>query len=179
MTRLSQSVATIMIVGLTGFIAACQQANNTGSSAGNNIDACKLVSADQASSILGTKITVRAIDTSAAGPDAASMCNYAGDSIGSGFMLIAAHIGYSDAAATVASQKKEESSHLPPGIPHPTFSDIKGLGDAAYLYETPGSFQLHVLAHGNAIVINRNTAASADAVEQARQIAQVALQRLK
>ena len=187
MNRFFRHGIAIAAASLIGLAAACSSNNSntastaTGSTAGGSgkIDACKLVSADQASRILGTKITVRAIDTSEAGPDAGSMCNYSGGGIGSGFMLIAAHIGYSDAAAEVASQQKEESSHLPPGIPHPTFSTVEGLGDAAYLYKTAGSFQLHVLAHGDAIVINRNAAATAKEVDQTKQIARIALSNLK
>jgi hypothetical protein len=190
MNRFFRHGIAIVAAGAMGFVAACSS-NNSSSNAGNSasssaaasaggkIDACKLVSADQAGKILGTKITIRAIDTSAAGPDAASMCNYAGQAIGSGFMLIAAHIGYSDAAVEVASQKKEAVADVQPTLPKPSFSDIQGLGDAAYLYKTPGSFQLHVLAHGDAIVINRNVNASAKAVDQAKQIAKTALSNLE
>jgi hypothetical protein len=182
MNRFFRHAIAIVAAGSMGLIAACSS-NNSGNSASGSADtkinACKLVSAAQAGRILGATITVRAIDSSAAGPHAASMCNYAGQTIGGGFMLIAAHIGYSDAAAEVASQKKQEASDVPPTLPKPSFSDIQGLGDAAYLYKTPGSFQLHVLAHGDAIVINRNTAASAKAVDQAKKIAEIALSNLK
>jgi hypothetical protein len=184
MNRFFRHGIAIVAASAIGLVAACSSNSNsagsgTAASAGGKIDACKLISAEQAGKILGTTITIRAIDTSAAGPNAASMCNYAGPGIGGGFMLIAAHIGYSDAAAEVASQKKQESSDVPPTLPKPSFSDVQGLGDAAYLYKTPGSFQLHVLAHGAAIVVNRNVNASTKAVDQAKQIAKAALANLK
>ena len=151
-----------------GFAATCH-------AAGTNIDACQLISAARASKILGTKITPHAVNTSAAG----AMCRFAGSGIGDGFMLIAAHVHYSNAATEVARREKEALSDTPPGIPVPSFSNIKGLGDAAYLAKTSAYFQLHVLAHGSVIVINRNVAASTKSVEQAKQLARVALTQLK
>ncbi len=156
----------------TGFSATCH-------AAGTNIDACQLISVAQASRILGTTITVHAMDTSAAGPGAGSMCRFGGSGIGDGFMLIAGRVHYTNAAAEVARREKEALSDTPPGIPTPSFTDIKGLGDAAYLAKTSAYFQLHVLAHGAAIVINRNVTASAKSVEQTEQLARVALKRLK
>jgi len=94
-------------------------------------------------------------------------------------MLIAARVRYSDAATEVARREKEALSDTPPGIPTPRFTNIKGLGDAAYLAKTSAYFQLHVLAHGSVIVINRNVTASAKSVEQTEQLARVALTRLK
>ena len=153
-------------------------ANNSQAGSGK-IDACKLISASQASHILSSKIKARTIDTSAAGPNAPSMCSYISRHISDGFMLIAGHIKYSNATREVKAQQKIAASHIPPGIPKPTFANVKGIGDAAYLYKTPGSFQLHVLAHGYSIVINRNIAASTKVISQAKQLARVALKRLK
>jgi len=155
-----------------GFAANCHAASA-------NIDACQLISAAQASRILGTTITVHAMDTSAAGPGAGSMCRFGGSGIGGGFMLIAARVHYTNAATEVTRREKDALSDTPPGLPTPRFTDIKGLGDAAYLAKTSAYFQLHVLAHGAVIVINRNVTASAKSVEQAKQLARVALKRLK
>jgi hypothetical protein len=155
-----------------GFTATCH-------AAGANIDACQLIGAAQASRILGTTITVHAMDTSAAGSGAGSMCRFGDSGIGGGFMLIAARVHYTNATTEVARREKEARSDTPPGIPTPSFTDIKGLGDAAYLAKTSAYFQLHVLAHGTVIVINRNIAASAKSVEQAEQLARIALTRLK
>ena len=94
-------------------------------------------------------------------------------------MLIAGRVNYTNAATEVARRAKEALSDTPPGIPAPSFTNIKGLGDAAYLAKTSACFQLHVLAHSTVIVINRNLAASAKSVEQAEQLARVALTRLK
>ena len=88
-------------------------------------------------------------------------------------------IKHANAATEVARREKEALSDTPPGIPMPSFTNIKGLGDAAYLAKTSAYFQLHVLAHGAVIVINRNVTASAKSVEQAEQLARVALKRLK
>jgi len=155
-----------------GFAAPCH-------AAGANIDPCQLISAAQASRILGTKITVHAMDTSVAGSGAGSMCRFVGSGMGGGFMLIAARVNYSNATAEVARREKEALSDTPPGIPTPSFTDVKGLGDAAYLAKTSAYFQLHVLAQGAVIVINRNVAASAKSVEQTEQLARIALTHLK
>jgi hypothetical protein len=144
-----------------------------------NIDACQLISAAQASKILGTKITTRAMSPAMAGAGAGSMCHYAGGGIGGGFMLIVAHIQYTNADTEVARREKEATSDTPPGIPTLSFKNVDGLGDAAYLAKTSAYFQLHVLAHGSVIVINRNVVANAKSVKQAKQLARIALARLK
>lgn len=165
-------IAIVAAALAAGFASTCH-------AAGTNIDACQLIGVAQASKILGTKITVHAMDTSAAGPGAGAMCRYGGSGIGGGFMLIAGRVHYTNAATEVARREKEALSDTPPGIPTPSFTNIKGLGDAAYLAKTSAYFQLHVLAHGTVIVINRNVAASAKSVEQSKQLARVALTRLK
>ena len=170
MAKLHHYMLAFVAAGTLGFSVTSQAAN---------IDACHLISADEASKIIGTQLTVHAMDTSAAGPNAGSMCSYAGKKYSSDFMLIAGHVDYTDVAKEVASRKKEMLSDIPPGLPVPSFTDVKGLGDAAYLSKTSSYFQLHVLKHGNVIVINRNTAANAQAVEQVKQIARTALMRLK
>lgn len=165
--KLALAVAIFSLV-----IANCSQAGN------GKIDACNLISAKQASHILGSKIKVHPMDSSLAGSNASSMCNFSGKHISDGFMLIAAHIQYTNAASEVKAQQKAAVSSIPPGIPKPSFANVKGIGDAAYLYKTPGTFQLHVLDHGNSIVINRNVTASTKAVNQAEQLARVALKQL-
>lgn len=170
MNRFYRGVRAIAVTWSLGYIATTNAAG---------LDACKLISADQASAILGSKITAHSMDTSAAGPNAGSMCRYAGRGSGSGFMLIAAHLKYTDAAKEVASRQKEALSDNPPGLPKPRFTAVKGLGDAAYLATTSAYFQLHVLAHGNVIVINRNTAVSTRAVQQTKELARAALARLE
>jgi hypothetical protein len=60
----------------------------------------------------------------------------------------------------------------------PSFTDVKGLGEAATLLKGQGFFQLHILAHGIAIVININHQATTANIDQARQLAGIALQHL-
>ena len=148
---------------------------------GGKIDACTLVSATAAGRILGTRVTVKAVDTSAAGPDAASMCDYETGRIHGGFMLIAGRIHYTNAAAEVAYQKKTATNDVPPpGIDYkPTFVDVKGLGEAAYLLKVHGSFQLHVLNHGTAVIIAMLQNASPKLLAQSEQLARIALGNLK
>jgi hypothetical protein len=169
--KLCRRVIVASVIATT-YAVVCQ-------AGGNHVDACQLISASQAGKILGTKITAKPIDTSAAGPDAASMCNYSGNGIGRGFMLMVGHLKYSDAASEVKRREKQAVADIPPGIPKPSFEGVKNIGDAAYLAKTSTTFQLHVLDHGNVIVVNRNVAASAKAVKQAQQIARVALKQLK
>ena len=83
MTGLYRGMRAIVAICTLGFVATCQAAG---------LGACKLISADQASKILGRKISAHAMDTSASGRNAGSMCRYAGKGIGSGFMLIAGHV---------------------------------------------------------------------------------------
>lgn len=163
-------VPAIIAAGALCLFSTCQAAG---------LDACKLIGADQASRILGSQVSAHAMDTAAAGPDAGSMCNYTGEGAGGGFMLIAGHVHYTDAAMEVARREHEALSDTPPGLPKPSFSAVEGLGDAAYLAKATGYFQLHVLAHGSVIVINRNMAASTPAVEQTKALARAALERLK
>lgn len=170
MNRFSRHVVAILAAGTLGFATTSQAAN---------IDACQLISTDQASKILGTPITIHPVDTSAAGEDAGSMCRYAGKRMGSGFMLIAAHVRYADAADEVARQQKTARADLPPGFPKPSFVNVQGLGEAAYLSIAAGYFQLHVLSGGDSIVISRNVAADTKSVAQAKQIARAILERLK
>lgn len=173
MLKFSLRRIAIVLAGITsGFAVTCH-------AGGTNIDTCQLISAAQASKILGTKITVHAVNTSTAGPGAGMMCRYAGGGIGGGFMLLAARVHYTNAAMEVARREKEALSHIPPGIPTPSFKNISGLGDAAYLAITPAYFQLNVLAHGTAIVINRNVAANTKSVNEAKHLARIALKRLK
>ncbi len=163
-------VVIIATVITAAFTYHCQAAGR--------IDACKLISSTQASSILGTRITAKAIHSAAAGPDAGSMCNYSNGSAHGGFMLIVGHVRYSNAWKEVARQEKVSLSSTPRFLPKPHFSRVTGLGDAAYLSKTSSYFQLHVLSHGNAIVINRNMKADSGAVGQAKKLARLALRNL-
>lgn len=159
-----------MLALTLGFVTTCQAAG---------IDACKLISADEAGNIMGITLTAHSMQAYGSGPIGSSMCRYSGAGIGSGFMLIAGPVNYADPAKEVARQEKEMLSGTPPGLPKPSFVPVKGLGSAAYLAKATGYFQLHVLAHGSAVVINRNAAATSKAVSQAKQIARVVLKRLK
>lgn len=141
--------------------------------------ACELIPAATASKILGKKVTAHAINSLLAGPDAASMCNYSTGKISGGFMLLAGRVHYTNAAQEIAVRKKEALSDTPPGMGKPVFMDVKGLGEAAYVVKMPGYFQLHVLDHGAAVVINMNHAADSTSIKHAKQLAQVALQHLR
>lgn len=167
-----RQIAIAAAIAGMGLIAVCK-------AAGGNIDACQLISIAQAGKILGTKITAHPVNTSAAGPGTASMCSFAGTGIGSGFMLIAGRIHYTSAAQEVARREKEALSDTPPGLPRPSFATVKGLGDAAYLAKTSAYFQLHVLANGKVIVVNRNTTANTKTVREAEEIARAVLAHLQ
>lgn len=163
---------TIIIAGAIALIAC-------GVRAASQPDACALVPAAAAGKILGAKVAPHPMDTSAAGPGAASMCRYSTGHIGGGFMLLAGRVHYTSAAKEVAERKQEAVADVPPGVPKPVFADVKGLGDAAYLVESSGYFQLHVLDHDTVVVINMNRNADAGAVAQAEKLARVALAHLK
>lgn len=157
--------------------AACQA--DKAAADGGKIDACKLVSAAEAGRILGVDVTVKPIDTSAAAPDAASLCSYQTGKVGGGFMLLAGRVHYTDAAAEVASRKKEELSGVPADIPKPEFTDVPGLGEAAYLAKTPESLELHVLDHGAVIVVTVSRKPDDATVAQTEQVARAALGNLQ
>ncbi len=138
------------------------------------------MSATAAGRILGARVTVKAVNPSDTQPGDASICDYDTGSLHGGFMLFAGRIHYTDVAAEVAYQKKTAAGDVPPpGVDYkPTFSDVKGLGEAAYLLKVHGSFQLHMLAHGTAVVISM-MGASPKALAQSKKLARIALGNLK
>lgn len=165
-------IRTTILAGVVALAAV-------GVQAASRPDACALIPPAAAGNILGAKVTAHAMDTSAAGPGAASMCRYSTGRVGGGFLLLAGRVHYTNAAQEVAQRKKEAVSDVPPGVGKPAFADVKGLGEAAYLAESPGYFQLHVLNRGTVIVINMNRDATAANVTQAERLARVALAHLK
>lgn len=172
------SAAALLTSALfTSALAACSSGKTAVEA--RQIDACDLVSAAEAQEVLGTEVTTKPTDTSAAGPDAASMCSYQTGQVGGGFMLLAGRVRYDDASAEVANRKKEEVSDVPEGIPTPTFTDVSDLGEAAYLAETPQSLELHVLDHGAAIVLTMTRKPDAAAESLAERLAHFAVRRLE
>ncbi len=162
-----RAVIGTIAVGLTlSFTVAPSYAGS------GRINACKLVSAAAAGRILGTRVTVKPINTSAAEPDAASICDYDTGSLHGGVMLIAGRIHYTNAAAEVAYEKKTAANDVPPlGVDYqPTFVDVRGLGEAAYLLKVQGSFQLHVLAHGAGVVISMLQDANSKTLAQSKSL---------
>ena len=107
------------------------------------------------------------------------MCLYSTGHVGGGFMLLAGRAHYSDATQEVLRRKKEAQTDLPPGIDRPSFSDVDGLGQAAYLSKTPGAFQLDVLDHGIVFVVSMNRDATPAAVARSQKIARVVLAHLE
>jgi hypothetical protein len=170
------SLWAMVVTGLPLGITACHA---TGGGRGGHIEACSLISAAEAGKVLGASVTVTPQDTSLAGSSAASICHYRPRQKGGGFMLLAGRVHYTSAAREVAERKREALSDTPPGVGKPTFEDVKGLGDAAYLARSSGFFQLHVLKHGAVVVINMNRAPDGAGVAQAEQLARVALGHLK
>lgn len=142
------------------------------------IDACKLLSAAEAGKVLGATVKVKPVDTSAAGPDAASMCSYQTGRVRDGFMLLVGRAKYGDAAAEVARREKEAVSDVPPGIPTPTFTDVHGLGEAAYLAKTSASLELQVLQHGVVIVITVVKKPDDASIKECERVARVVLANL-
>ncbi len=140
------------------------------------IDACKLIDPARAAALLGGPITVKPVNTDAAGAGAASMCQYQSDRMGDSFLVIAGTRPYDDASAQMADRKKEILDNVPEGMDKPGFEDIKGLGEAATLVRASGYMQLHVLADGKVLVINRNHEATPEAVGQVEELARMALQ---
>lgn len=139
-------------------------------------DACKLIAPAQASHILGAAVTVKKVDTHLAGPDAASMCRYTTGHLHGSFMLLAAHLRPPDLAREVASEKKQIHDESMKMLKiAPKISDVSGLGDAAFLVDSGGFMQLHVFAHGDKIVINRNARATKKVVAETEQLARAAL----
>jgi hypothetical protein len=148
--------------------------------AGPQPDACSLIDAAQASKILSIPITVHPVDTSAAGPGAASMCRYSSGHIMGGFMVLAAHLAAPNLAREVASEKQRISSDTNPIMKTaPKITDVAGLGDAAFLVDAGSFLQLHVFAHGNKLVVNRTARATKEVIDQTEQLARVALGRLQ
>jgi len=145
----------------------------------SQLNACSLISAAQASHVIGTTVTARAVDTSAAGPDAASMCHYSTGKVRSGFMLLAAHLKVADLTGEMASEKKRISTEMAKMLKiTPKISDVTALGDGAFLVESSVSLQLHVFAHGNKLVLTRNGQATKKVIDETKQLARTALNHL-
>lgn len=148
--------------------------------AGNQPDACMLIDPAQAGRILGHPITVHPVDTKLASSGAASMCNYSSGHMRGGFMLLAAHLSVTDLAREMASEKKEIRDESIKALNiTPKISDVSGLGAAAFLVDSGGFLQLHIFAHGNKLVLNRNAKATPKVVNETEQLARAALARLK
>jgi hypothetical protein len=169
-------VTILTAVVLMPAVAACH--SEKAAAAQVTIDACTLLSASQAAKILGAEVTSKPVDTSGAGPDAASICHYQTHQVRGGFTLLAGRVQYADPAAEMADRKKAEVSDLPPGIPTPTFSDVTGLGEAAYLAETPESVELHVLDHDAVIVVTLVRKPDPAAEDLAERLGRAAVQNL-
>jgi hypothetical protein len=171
MRRDLRPIALTLACALVGLTANAQAAQP---------DACALIAPAQAGRILGTPVTAHMMDTSLAGPDAASMCRYAAKGGRGSFMLLAARLKVPNLAQEIASEKKQirdESVKMMKITPKIT--DISGLGDAAFLVDSGGYMQLHVFANGNKIVVNRNAQATDKVINEIKQLARSALARLK
>lgn len=161
---------TAVVAGLL-----CATAGHADNQTPPEVDACKLVTAKQAAHILGTAVAAKEQNTSAAGPGSGSVCVYSTGRVNGGFMLLAGHEHYTDAAKAVAEYKKNALLDTPTTMGKPKFIDVNGIGDAAYLEEMPGFFQLHVLDKGAVVVVSRNTDADDRAIARVEKIAQLAL----
>lgn len=173
-------LATTLLAAFVLPLAACSSSNSD-SQASAKIDACKLITTDAASKVLGTTVKTKAIDTSSSGPGAASMCNYNDGTIHGGFMLIAGRFSrHLDMAKEAASEEKsavkEWKQHAGGS---PTVTDIKGLGEAAYLFKARSTTELHVLSHGASLVFVRTVDASPKVVKQTEALARLALANLQ
>lgn len=146
----------------------------------SQLNACSLIGVAQASHITGSTITARAVNTSAAGPGAASMCHYSTGQVRGSFMLQVAHLKVADVAREMASEKRRISTEMMKMLKMtPKISDVSGLGDGAFLVDSNGSLQLHIFANGNKLVLTRNGRATKKAIDEIKQLAQLALSRLK
>lgn len=179
------AIAAILLLSVA---PACQSAGSkpagseaaaSQNAAGSRIDACSLLSAQQAGAVLGVSVTRKPVDTSAAGPGAASMCNYSSASLPQSYMLLASRLKVSDLAKEVASQKAEISKDMQQNIHMtPKFADVKDVGDAAFLVEFAGTMQLHAFAKQAVIVVNRNVNATPENVAQLENFARAAVAHL-
>ena len=163
----------------SGSKSAGSEAAGSAKAAGSQIDACSLLSAEQAGAVLGVSITRKPVDTSAAGPDAATMCHYSSTSFPQGYMLLASWLKVSDLAKEVESQKSEIRQDMQQHLNvTPKIVGVKDMGDAAFLVEMDGALQLHAFAKGAVIVASRNVNATAENVAQLETFARAALSHL-
>lgn len=96
-----------------------------------------------------------------------ALCDYSTGHMGSGFMLKIHAIPYKDAAAELASQKKSNAADWPSSMGKLSFTDVKGLGEAATVFKAERLTELEVLAHGSSIVITMHRRPDNKAVAQA------------
>jgi len=163
----------------SGSKTAGSQAAGGEKAAGSQIDACSLLSAQQAGAVIGASATRKPVDTSAAGPDAATMCHYSSPSFPQGYLLLASWLKVSDVAKEVDSQKTEIRQDMQQHLNvTPKIVDVKDMGNAAFLVEMDGALQLHAFAKGAVIVVSRNVSATAENVAQLEAFARAALSHL-
>ncbi len=144
------------------------------------LDACALVSTQEASSAAGTTVTQKALNPPTSSPDRASMCHYGTGKVSEGFMLLAAPLRKGvDRAHEIAAEKQSITADLKSQLGMtPKIEDLSGLGQAAFVVETPAFVQLHVFAGQAKLVFNMNGADTPRNVALARKLAAVAIGHL-
>jgi hypothetical protein len=163
----------------SGSKSAGSESAGSQKAAASQIDACSLLSAQQAGAVVGVSMSQKPVDTSAVGPDAATMCSYSSTSLPQGYMLLAGWLKVSDLAKEVDSQKAEIRQSFQQHLNvTPKIVDVKDLGDAAFLVSMDGALQLHAFAKGAVIVVNRNVSATPENIAQLEKFTRAALNNL-
>lgn len=155
--------------------------NNSAGSAPAALDACSLIDATKASSIIGAQVMPKPVNNSASGGGGASICNFGTGKTNGGFMLLAGSIDMKKGASAEAEDQKAQiiaDTKKNLGIT-PTIESIQDLGDAAYVVNMAGSVQLHVLSGNESLVISRTVPASAQIVDELKSLAKLALANSK
>lgn len=156
---------------------ACSYGSASG---GGALNACSLISAQRAGTILGASVTSKPVGPKPTSASDGSECVYSTGSVGGGFMLIAARPGFSDAKAEAQSQMETaRKDQPPPGVPGIKVKTTNGPGEAAWLGTSSVSTQLHVLDHGVSLVVAINHPDSPKVRAQARKLAQAALNSVR
>lgn len=143
--------------------------------ASTQLNACALIPVDAIANIFHFVVTTKLGYPSPAAKSRISMCEYLSGENAGAFRLLVKLGAYTNAKQQVSKIKAELTS----GGTEPTFEDVNGLGDAAFVSQSPDLFTLHVLDHGDYITISTSNPAISAEVAQVEELARVALAHLK
>ena len=164
-----------MLAAVAVSSTACGGATGGGS---GPLDACTLIGAARAGTLLGTSVTTRAVGPTATTTTDPSRCHYSTGALHGGFLLNVKRIEYSDAKAEARAQMRAAGKDAASFGGSETAQLSDGLGESAWLLTMADATQLNVLDHGVWLVINIDQPDAPAIRARLRKLAQAAIEHL-